>query len=239
MSKKPNFYYERKLWSINLKYVAGVDEVGRGSFAGPVVCGIVVFRGRGVEKILKKDGVKINDSKKLTKKQREFASNWIKKNACGWGVGIVGAKEVDRLGLSKATVSGIRRSITSINNKLDTGVEYLLIDAYYAPYIGGLPIPIKRKRGGIKGKRKAKIEDNSARQLAIINGDEKSISIAAASIIAKVYRDRLMTRLAKNKRYRKYQWDKNFGYGTKIHREMIKKHGITRYHRKKYCLPYI
>ena len=235
----PSFKYEDKLQRKGYKVIAGVDEVGRGSFAGPVVCGIVVFKDSGVKKILKKNGIKINDSKKLTKKQRELASNWIKKNAYGWGVGVVNAKEVDRLGLSKATASGIRRSIASINIKLDTRVEYLLIDAFYAPYIKNLPIPIKKKRGGIKGKRKAKIEDNNARQLAIVNGDEKSISIAGASIIAKVYRDKLMTKLAKYKRYKKYQWDKNSGYGTKLHREMIRKYGITRHHRKKYCLPYI
>jgi len=234
----PNFIFENKIREKGFKIIAGVDEVGRGSFAGPLVCGAVVFKGKRIKEKIREDSIKINDSKKLSKIQRELASAWIKKNAYGWGMGVVNVNEVNRLGLLKATASGMRRSIASINKKLDTRVEYLLIDAFYAPYIKGLPIPIKRIRGGFKGKRKAKIEDNNARQLAIINGDEKSISIAAASIIAKVYRDKLMTKLAKNKRYKKYQWDKNSGYGTKVHREMIKKNGITRYHRKKYCLPY-
>ena len=96
-------------------------------------------------------------------------------------------------------------------------IDYLLIDAFYIPYVKGL----RRKN-----------------QLAIVKGDTKSISIAAASIVAKVYRDKLMTALAKEKGYKKYKWHKNKGYGTKEHRQAIKRYGITKLHRKKFVQTY-
>lgn len=199
----PSFLYEKKLWKKDFKNVAGVDEVGRGSFAGPVVAGVVSFP-KDIEKIDLK-GVVINDSKKLTPKQREKAEVWIKENALFWAVGKASVNQINRLGIVKATQIAFRKAISK--NRTD----FLLIDAFYIPYVKGL----RRKN-----------------QLAIVKGDTESMSIAAASIIAKVYRDKLMTDLAKQAKYKKYKWDQNKGYGTLDHRSAIRKYGATVLHRK-------
>ncbi|SRR5258708_4453754 len=155
--------------------------------------------------------VLIHDSKQLTQKQREVADIWIKKNAHYWGIGSANPSEINKLGIVKATNKAFRRAIKNSGIKLD----FLLVDAFYIPKIKNLP---KRK------------------QLPIIKGDGKSISIAAASIIAKVYRDELMRNLATNSKYKKYRWDKNKGYGTLMHRTVIKKEGITKLHRVSFLL---
>lgn len=199
MGPPPNFFWEKKLLKAGFKIVAGLDEVGRGSFAGPIVAGAVAF---ARDQKLK---VRIDDSKKLTAKQREEAGHWIKRNALAWGVGEVGVSKINRFGIKKAGETAFRIAISKVKP------DFILIDAFYIPYVRGL-----RRR----------------RQKAIINGDEKSISIAAASIIAKVYRDKLMLKLGKEPKYRKYGWASNKGYGTREHQTAIKKYGLTRQHRK-------
>lgn len=207
----PHFSFEKKALKEGFKTIAGIDEVGRGAFAGPVVAGCVVFR-RDIYKSFKQGvGVKINDSKKLTPKAREKASMWIKDNAVAWGIGEAPVTVVNRLGIVKASQMAFRRAVEDANKKIGTKIDFLLIDAFYAPYVKGL----RRKN-----------------QKAIIKGDTKSISIAAASIVAKVYRDHLMEKLGRTRKYKKYGWDKNKGYGTASHRTAIKKHGRTRLHRK-------
>ena len=170
----------------------------------------------------------INDSKKITDRQRRIADEWIRKNALGWGVGSSSVAEINKKGIVRATHSGFRRAIASLNRRLNSRVEYLLIDAFYIPYIRYYPMRYKKAR------KNQKLKDAKAKQLAIINGDEKSLSIAAASIIAKVYRDNLMIRLSKDRKYSHYHWDRNKGYGTKEHIEAIKKFGVTRLHRRKF-----
>ena len=202
----PDFRYEKKLWR-KYKSIAGVDEVGRGCFAGPVVAGCVVFT---KDLQIPKD-VKINDSKKLTPRQREKGDRWIRQKAASWGVGEVSASAINRLGMAKATKMAFRKSISIARKRFEKSIDYLLIDAFFIPYVRGNP----------KG-----------RQMAIIDGDQKSVSIAAASIIAKVYRDKVMLRLSKNPKYKKYGWGRNKGYGTKEHQSAIKKYGISRFHRK-------
>ena len=217
----PNLFFEKRLWKNGFRFIAGADEVGRGSFAGPIVAAAVVFAPISNFKFLisneKGRRIIINDSKKLTPKQRQNASKWIKKNALAYGVGSVSAKVINGLGMAKAARMAFRRAISSANRKLNTknlkSIEFLLIDAFYVPYVKRL----RRKN-----------------QLAIINGDEKSIAIAAASIVAKVYRDALMEKIGSGRKYKKYGWIENKGYGTKIHREAILKYGITGYHRKKF-----
>lgn len=203
----PDFSFEKKLQRQGYRLIAGVDEVGRGCFAGPVVAGCVIFNKQTYKNA--DIPVRVNDSKKLTAKQRKIADKWIRKNAEGFGVGSAGTSQINRLGIKKATEIAFRKAIKN------SGVEinYLLIDAFYIPYVKGL----RRKN-----------------QKAIIHGDTKSISIAAASIVAKVYRDKLMTDLSKKPRYRKYKWDRNKGYGTKVHRNMIRKYGTTNLHRKQF-----
>ena len=238
MKKLPDFSFEKRLWKKDYKFVAGCDEVGRGCFAGPVVTSCVVFQKNTFDTFdtfgTSDAFPKIDDSKKLSAVQRERAAKWIKKNSLAWGIGVGKVSEINRLGMSKATYSAFRRSITIANKKTGSRVDYLLIDAFYIPYVRGLRIPLKtlRLRSG-QAKKFGDLEI-SGRQLAIIDGDEKSLSIAAASIIAKVYRDRLMESLSKKSKFKKYGWDKNKGYGTKKHQEAILRHGITKFHRKKF-----
>lgn len=219
----PNFSFEKKLWKKGFKIVVGLDEVGRGALAGPLVVGGVVFR-KGIA-----PEVRINDSKKLTKLQREKSCKWIKKNSLCFSTSQISAKRIDKMGISKATHSGFRRVVKSIENIQGCGVDYLLIDAFYVPYIRGLRMPIKNKR---KDRKTGKIRDFNSRQLAVINGDSRSFSIASASIIAKVYRDKLMSELGNMSRHKKYGWMNNKGYGTKMHRKAIQKYGLTKYHRR-------
>jgi ribonuclease HII len=215
----PDFSNERKLYRQGYGLIVGVDEVGRGCFAGPVVAAAVAFApitnfqlpiyNQFSEKII------INDSKKLSSKQREAADKWIRKNALSFGVGAASVSQINKLGIKKATEIAFRRAI--VNCKSVTGsavkIDYLLIDAFYIPYVKGL-----RRRN----------------QKPIIKGDTKSVSIAAASIVAKVYRDGLMRKLSNNSKYKKYQWRKNKGYGTKEHRDLIRKYGISDLHRKQF-----
>lgn len=199
---KPDFLIEKNQWKKGFKAVAGADEVGRGCFAGPVVAGCVLFP-PNIQ--YTKSHILINDSKKLKPRQREIAAKWIKENALSWGIGQASVAEINKLGMGKASKVAFRRAIVNCETKID----YLLIDAFYIPYVKGL----RRKN-----------------QKAIIDGDEKSISIAAASIIAKVYRDKIMRALSN--KYPKYEWGRNKGYGTRKHQQAIKKFGLTRLHRK-------
>lgn len=192
--------FEKSLWKNNLKNVAGIDEVGRGSFAGPVVAAAVVFS----NKIKVPREVVINDSKLLSPKRRSEASIWIKENSLFWGVGVATVTQINKFGIKKATEIAFRQAVSKIK------ADFLLIDAFYVPYVRGL-----RKK----------------KQKAIVKGDTKSFTIASASIIAKVYRDEIMVNLSRRGDYKEYGWERNKGYGTKEHREAIKKHGITRHHR--------
>ena len=201
----PDWKYEGKMWKRGFSLTAGIDEVGRGSFAGPVVAGCVVFSDETQIPV----EIRINDSKKLTEIQRNKASEWIWKNAHAVGVGKASVTQINKLGIKKASEIAFRKSI--VNSKVK--VDHLLIDAFYIPYVRGL----RRKN-----------------QLAIVKGDSKSFSIAAASIIAKVYRDELMTKLSRLSRYKKYGWGENKGYGTQRHRQAIKKYGSTSKHRKQF-----
>ena len=202
----PNFYFELQVFNEGYKIVAGADEVGRGAFAGPVVAATVVFS----PKLFRRNSlpVLINDSKKLTKNQREKSAIWIKENSL-WGMGEASVKEINRHGIKKATHSGFRRSIYAIHKGVNSGIDFLLIDGFFVPRIRGLSKPFQK---------------------AIIRGDSFSTSIAAASIIAKVYRDNLMKKRAKD--FSHYHWYSNVGYGTLAHRRALIKHGPCIHHRR-------
>ena len=224
----PKFSYERKLWKRGFKLVAGTDEVGRGCFAGPVVAACVVFDKAKHSRFFIPSTININDSKKLTSRQREIADKWIQENSVMFGIGEVSAATINRIGMAKATKMAFRKAVSDANYRSKERVEYLLIDAFYIPYIRGIPMRNKTAR------RNHKLRDGRARQRAIVNGDEKVMSIAAASIVAKVYRDNLMQKIGKRARYRKYDWLNNKGYATKKHQNAILKYGITGYHRKQF-----
>lgn len=205
-----DFKYEKKLWDKGLQIVVGMDEVGRGAFAGPVVASAVAFAPNSKLQISK---IKVDDSKKLTAKQREEANRWIMENALAWGIGIAGVGHINKKGIISATNFAFRSSLKELKMKIEKQIDYLLIDAFYVPYIAGIP---------------------RDKQNPIVKGDSLSLSISAASIIAKVYRDKLMTNLGRNTNYSYYFWEKNKGYGTKEHRDAILKYGITKHHRKKF-----
>lgn len=128
--------------------------------------------------------------------------------------------------MGKATKVAFRRAISQARKKFAFPIDFLLIDAFFIPYIPGLPA---RRRKNKKGRYR---KGAKGRQLAIVNGDAKSISIAAASIIAKVERDKFMLSLSKRSKLKKYGWGRNKGYGTREHQAAIKKYGQTSYHRK-------
>jgi ribonuclease HII len=220
----PDFTFEKNISERGYKLIAGIDEVGRGSFAGPVVTGCVVFdlanwvlplgSPKAFPPASRHPSIIIDDSKKLSSKQREVADIWIRKNAIGFGIGSASVAQINKFGIKKATEIAFRKAIKNCQVQID----YLLIDAFYIPYVKGL----RRKN-----------------QKAIIKGDSLSVSIAAASIVAKVFRDQLMTNLGKKPAFEKYKWHQNKGYGTKVHRESIRKYGITKHHRKQFVESYL
>lgn len=198
--QKPTFEYELKLWERGLQYIAGVDEVGRGCFAGPVVAAAVILP----QHFSATD--KIDDSKRLSPKIRKELATIIKKHAIAYTIAEISVSIINEIGIGKAAQQAFAKSVQGLKKEPD----HILIDAFT---ITGLP----RKK-----------------QTPIIYGDSISISIAAASIIAKVYRDALMERMHNN--YKVYDFFSNKGYGTKKHREAIGKYGLCDLHRTSFSL---
>ncbi len=187
--------YENQLKNQGYSYIAGIDEVGRGPLAGPVVTAAVILPATFYLPGL-------DDSKKLSEKKREEFFEKIQQEAISIGIGMIHAEEIDRINIYQATKKAMLQAI----NDLTIRPDYLLIDAITLT----TPYPSQ----------------------SIIKGDSKSCSIAAASIIAKVTRDRMMKEL--DKQFPAYQFAKNMGYGTKEHIEALQKEGITSYHRKSF-----
>ena len=177
-------------------FICGIDEVGRGPLAGPVVAGAV---------ILPKDCniLYLNDSKQLSEKKREELYEVIMEKAISTGLGFISPQRIDEINILQATYEAMREAI----GKLDPMPDLLLNDAVTIPKV-------------------------SIRQIPIIKGDAKSISIAAASIIAKVTRDRLMVKY--DEVYPEYGFASNKGYGANMHIEALKKYGPTPIHRKSF-----
>ena len=196
----PTLRLEKSLWKKGFHYIAGLDEVGRGCFAGPVVVGAVVFP-KDLQMI-----AGLADSKLLKPRQREKLTESIKEQALAWSVAEISVIAINKLGIGKATQMAFRKSIKLLSKSPD----FILIDAFYIKHL------------------------NRRRQAAVKGGDKLCASISAASIIAKVYRDKLMKKL--HKKYPKYGFAKHKGYGTKLHWEAIKEYGLTRIHRKSFDL---
>lgn len=194
-------------------FIAGADEVGRGAFAGPVVAACVVFPDTFCAEDVP-DGIRIYDSKKLTALQREKASLWIQRNAVAWAVGEGSVQMINEEGIVPATYFAFRSSVQSTLSKGEVNVEKLLVDGYKIPRVNHF---------------------SDDQQEAIVKGDQLSIHISAASIVAKVYRDSLMEKLSISEKHTPYAWNINKGYGTKQHREAIQMYGITDHHRKLFC----
>lgn len=188
--------FERDLHKEGYRLIAGIDEVGRGPLAGPVVAAAVVLPSDF-------NVVGVNDSKKLSQKKREELYSLIQENAIDIGIGIVGQEVIDEINIYEATKQAMSYAI----DDLTFGPDYLLIDAMKLP----VEIP----------------------QQSLIKGDARSVSIAAASIIAKVSRDRLMAEYSQI--FSGYGFENNAGYGTKEHLEGLEKFGITPIHRKTFA----
>lgn len=186
--------------------VAGLDEAGRGPWVGPVVAGCAVFLSRDVDARLLSD---LNDSKKLSKKKREMLFDLLQKEAekgtMLLGIGEASAEEIDRLNILQASFLAMKRALAKI--KIKPAVA--LIDGNREPK--DFAVPVK----------------------SVIKGDAKSYSISAASILAKVYRDRLMEKMAEE--YPHYGFEKNAGYGTKDHIAGLQQYGVTPQHRRSYA----
>jgi ribonuclease HII len=192
----PKLYqYEQDLYDKGITLIAGVDEAGRGPLAGPVVAAAV---------ILKKGATftYVDDSKKLTEKQRELALLEIKSQALAIGIGISSVEEIDLINIYRAA----REAMLSAISQLKVKPEFLLIDA--------MPMEI------------------DIPYLSLIKGDALSVSIAAASIVAKTTRDAYM--LEMDKIFPEYGFKQHKGYGTKQHLDALERYGITPIHRKTY-----
>ncbi|WP_261132800.1 ribonuclease HII [Bacillus sp. Marseille-Q3570] len=187
---------ENHCYSNGYRLIAGIDEVGRGPLAGPVVASAVILDP-------KTRIIGLNDSKKLSEPVREELYEKIIRNAVAIGVGVVSAHEIDRLNIYQASKMAMMEAIEDLPIEPD----YLLIDAMELP----MDLP----------------------QENIIKGDAKSNSIAAASIVAKVTRDRLMKEM--DLKYPQYYFKSNVGYGTAQHLEALKAYGITPEHRKSFA----
>ena len=198
-NKKPSFKEEKYLRKNGFKRIVGLDEVGRGAFAGPLVAAAVVL-----PENFKTNGIK--DSKLLTSKKREELSSYIFKNSISYAISEVNLIYINNFGIGKATEKAFLNCLKILNNKFD----FVLIDGYSLKNYNETP------------------------QKGIIHGDNISVSIASASIIAKVYRDNIMRNL--HKKYPKYNFLENKGYGTKYHRDALKKYGISKVHRTSFNL---
>lgn len=197
MKRRPTLDRERALWAAGVRCVAGVDEVGRGPLAGPVVAAAVVLA-PGTKAIRG-----LRDSKLLTPRRRELLSRDICRRAAAWAVGAASVSEIDRFNIRIASALACRRALA----RLSVDVDYVLLD--------GLPLP-----------------ELGVPHEAVVDGDACCHSIAAASVLAKVVRDRLMTLLAR--RYPAFRWDRNKGYATRFHLSALDRLGPTPHHRKSF-----
>jgi ribonuclease HII len=197
MSEKIGIEFEKQAVAEGYKFIAGVDEVGRGCLAGAVVAAACIL---DLSKPLPEY---LNDSKKLSAKKREKLDAEIKENAIAYAIAQVESDEIDRINILQATKKAMKLAISA----LVIPADFLLIDA-------------------------VELKDLKIPQKAIIHGDAISASIAAASILAKNYRDNLMTQL--DKIYPVYGFAKHVGYGTKAHFEALRAHGACDIHRKSF-----
>lgn len=178
---------------------AGCDEAGRGCLAGPVYAAAVIF-----PEDYRNDA--LNDSKKLTEKQRLILRSEIENDAVAWAVGVVGNETIDKVNILNASILAMHSAL----NQLDLVPNHIIIDGNRFKKFGKIP------------------------HVCVVKGDSKYLSIAAASILAKTYRDEFMIKASKE--YPQYQWQRNKGYPTKVHRKAVADHGITPLHRKSFNL---
>lgn len=191
---RPTLQRERALWAEGIEVVAGLDEVGRGPLAGPVVAAAVVFApGQRAIRGLR-------DSKQLSPRQRERLAGLIRGRALAFGLGAASVREINRVNIRRATALAMRRALA----RLPCQPQHILIDGTALPELNRPHEPL-------------------------VNGDARCSSIAAASVLAKCARDRLMTLLAQ--RYPEFRWEHNKGYATADHLQALSDVGPTPHHR--------
>lgn len=203
IKRKPNFkknFYEQSFW-LEKKLVCGIDEVGRGCLAGPVVTAAVILHSQKTSRLIK-------DSKLLLPEDRLKAYKWLQKNSF-FAVGILNHRMIDHLNIYHATASAMKRAVMQLMAKVDQKPSIILVDA--------LPLKLENFEGDV---------------VAFPFGESKSISIAAASIIAKVTRDKIMGQL--NSVFPGYEFGKHKGYCTKQHVELLKELQQSLIHRKSF-----
>ena len=190
--------FERRAHQLGYRSIAGIDEVGRGPLAGPVVAAAVIlppdYKNR-----------EIKDSKQLTAKKRDSLSEIIRQDALSIGLGVVEASFIDEVNIFQATLVAMKEATLNLSLTPD----YLLIDGLHRIFVS---IP----------------------QETIVKGDTRSVSVASASIIAKVYRDRIME--IYDRQFPQYNFFRNKGYATEEHREAIKKYGHCKIHRRSFVV---
>lgn len=188
--------YENALYTEKIEWIAGIDEVGRGPLAGPVVAAAVILP-------MDFNVIGIDDSKKLTPKKRDELFEKIQETAIAYSIGIVDNQIIDRINILEATKLAMKKAIEDLQKSYQ--IQHILLDAIV-------------------------LKDVSIPQTSIIKGDAKSVSIAAASILAKVTRDRMMQNY--HEKYPYYAFNSNKGYGTKAHYAGIEANGICPLHRR-------
>ncbi len=190
--------FEKRAYCDGYRWVAGVDEAGRGPLAGPVVAAAVIFP-------VGYKNSQINDSKKLTARKRDELYKTIWEDAVAVGVGVAEADVIDRINILQASLQAMREAVLDLSKIPD----FIFVDGLYTLNI-------------------------DAPQKALVKGDALSISIAAASIIAKVSRDRIMEMY--HRQFPRYNFQKNKGYGTAEHRRILKEIGMCKIHRRSFHL---
>lgn len=193
----PDLTFENALWQEGITTIAGVDEAGRGAWAGPVVAAAVILP---INFSVSSFPMRLLDSKQLSAEKRASLEPVIKAQALAWGIGCADNMEIDRSGIIAATRAAMTRALEA----LKPAPQHLLIDALFLPEI-------------------------YTSQTALIKGDQRSLSIAAASILAKTSRDRWMEALAQTEPG--YLFERNKGYGTRAHQEALARHGACQAHR--------
>ncbi len=200
----------------NIKYIVGIDEVGRGPIAGPVAVSAFLFLAKESENLIaefkEETGLPIRDSKKLTKKQRQKWFDYLKKRkddgVCDFAVSLVSNEMIDKFGIVSSIKKALNNSLEKITKDKDINHVLVYLD------------------GGLRA------EEKYLNQETLIKGDELISIISLASIVAKVSRDKIMEDYGRV--YKNYGFEKNVGYGTRAHYEAIKKYGITKIHRKSF-----
>ncbi len=235
------FRYENQKYKQGYSHVIGCDEVGKGSLAGPVVAVAIILDLRC--KI--KDLSEVRDSKMLSQEQREKLQPLIKQHCLAWGIGVVDEKTIDKINIHRATLAAMK---LAVGNLLASFSGVILRPKCYSEAEESQTGKRSFARTDNSRERaqddaakgvlvaidgKFIIPDLNLEQEAVVGGDNKILSVAAASIVAKVYRDDLMRKL--HRQYPVYNFARHKGYGTLFHRTMIKQNGLSPIHRRSFC----